>query len=316
MECYNQGVPAEITVAYPLDGPLDFVRSFAGWRTGAGDPTCRLGADRVAKAFRLDDAPHSVEIAREGEGLVVRAWGPGAERVVARGRELAGLDDPVETFAPAHDALARLARAHRGIRFGCAPSLVEALVRIVLQQKVRTKDAMRSWRQIASRFGEPAPGPHRLLCPPAPAELARTPYYVFHPMGVERRRADLVRYLSARAKRIEALARLPVTEACAKLATIPGIGPWSLALVASTVFGDADAVPTGDYHLPNDVAWALAGEPRADDARMHRAPRALPRPPRARDPPRPRRGDRRARVRPEDGPAALDLIVRPSSRLR
>ena len=25
---------------------------------------------------------------------------------------------------------------------------------------------------------------------------------------------------------------------------------------------------TGDYHLPDQVAWALAGEPRADDARM------------------------------------------------
>ena len=24
----------------------------------------------------------------------------------------------------------------------------------------------------------------------------------------------------------------------------------------------------GDFHLPNLVAWALAGEPRADDARM------------------------------------------------
>ena len=32
--------------------------------------------------------------------------------------------------------------------------------------------------------------------------------------------------------------------------------------------GDADAVSVGDYHLPNVVAWALAGEPRGDDARM------------------------------------------------
>ena len=32
--------------------------------------------------------------------------------------------------------------------------------------------------------------------------------------------------------------------------------------------GDADAVPTGDYHIPNTVAWVMAGEPRADDARM------------------------------------------------
>jgi 3-methyladenine DNA glycosylase/8-oxoguanine DNA glycosylase len=34
------------------------------------------------------------------------------------------------------------------------------------------------------------------------------------------------------------------------------------------VLGDPDAVPTGDLHLPHQVGWALAGEPRADDARM------------------------------------------------
>jgi hypothetical protein len=34
------------------------------------------------------------------------------------------------------------------------------------------------------------------------------------------------------------------------------------------VCGDDDAVAVGDYHLPNIVAWNLAGEPRADDARM------------------------------------------------
>jgi 3-methyladenine DNA glycosylase/8-oxoguanine DNA glycosylase len=33
-------------------------------------------------------------------------------------------------------------------------------------------------------------------------------------------------------------------------------------------FGDADAVSVGDYHLPSLVAWALAGETDADDARM------------------------------------------------
>ena len=34
------------------------------------------------------------------------------------------------------------------------------------------------------------------------------------------------------------------------------------------MLGDPDAVPVGDYHHPNTVAWALAGEPRADDDRM------------------------------------------------
>jgi 3-methyladenine DNA glycosylase/8-oxoguanine DNA glycosylase len=38
--------------------------------------------------------------------------------------------------------------------------------------------------------------------------------------------------------------------------------------VVRIAYGDPDAVSVGDYHIPNTVAWALAGEPRGDDARM------------------------------------------------
>ncbi len=38
--------------------------------------------------------------------------------------------------------------------------------------------------------------------------------------------------------------------------------------MAGVALGDADAVPVGDYHLPNLVSWALAGEPRGTDDRM------------------------------------------------
>jgi len=38
--------------------------------------------------------------------------------------------------------------------------------------------------------------------------------------------------------------------------------------VLRSAFGDPDAISVGDYHLPDTEAWALAGEPRADDARM------------------------------------------------
>ncbi len=34
------------------------------------------------------------------------------------------------------------------------------------------------------------------------------------------------------------------------------------------VLGDPDAVPVGDLHLPHEIAWALAAEPRGDDRRM------------------------------------------------
>ena len=53
-----------------------------------------------------------------------------------------------------------------------------------------------------------------------------------------------------------------------RLMTVPGVGPWTAAEVARAALGDADAVSEGDYHLPHQVAWALAGEARADDARM------------------------------------------------
>jgi 3-methyladenine DNA glycosylase/8-oxoguanine DNA glycosylase len=38
--------------------------------------------------------------------------------------------------------------------------------------------------------------------------------------------------------------------------------------VTLRALGDPDAVSVGDFHLPNVVAYALAGEPRANDGRM------------------------------------------------
>ena len=57
-------------------------------------------------------------------------------------------------------------------------------------------------------------------------------------------------------------------DAVRRLMAFEGVGPWTAAFVMAAALGDADAVPVGDYHLPNMVSWALAGEPRADDARM------------------------------------------------
>jgi 3-methyladenine DNA glycosylase/8-oxoguanine DNA glycosylase len=115
---------------------------------------------------------------------------------------------------------------------------------------------------------EPAPGEAGLLLPPDPSLLAELPYFRFHPWGVERRRAEVVRAVCARAASLEALAEVPFDEARRRLEAMPGIGPWTAAEVMRLSFGDPDAVSVGDYHLPDIVAWALAGEPRADDERM------------------------------------------------
>jgi 3-methyladenine DNA glycosylase/8-oxoguanine DNA glycosylase len=141
-----------------------------------------------------------------------------------------------------------------------------ALLPTILEQKVTGTEAFRAYAALLRRHGEQAPGPGSLLLPPSPAVLAGLPYHAFHPLGVERRRAEVIRRAAARAAWLEAAA--DAADAASRLASLPGIGPWTVAEVMRSAFGDPDAVSIGDYHIPNTVAWVLAGEPRGTDERM------------------------------------------------
>ena len=74
--------------------------------------------------------------------------------------------------------------------------------------------------------------------------------------------------MADRAVRFEEILRLPRELAYARLRSVPGIGPWTAAEVMLRAAGDPDAVSVGDFHLPNLVAFALAGEIRGTDERM------------------------------------------------
>jgi 3-methyladenine DNA glycosylase/8-oxoguanine DNA glycosylase len=205
------------------------------------------------------------------DALVVRGWGPGAGWVLERARRLLGLDDdPAALVAldPPHRLIAELARRFAGIRLPRTERVVEALVPAILEQKITGNEARRVFRALVRTHGEPAPGPFGLRLQPAPERLAALPYYAFHPLGLERRRAETLRRVGAMATRLEEVAGAPLPEARARLAAIVGVGPWTVGEVTRTALGDPDAVSVGDYHLPSLVGFALAGEPRADDARM------------------------------------------------
>jgi 3-methyladenine DNA glycosylase/8-oxoguanine DNA glycosylase len=91
--------------------------------------------------------------------------------------------------------------------------------------------------------------------------VAAAPYWVFHPFGVEQKRADTLRRAAAEAARLELCA--DAAEATRRLTAIAGIGAWTAAEVVREVYGDPDAVSVGDWHIPHMVSWALAGEARA-----------------------------------------------------
>jgi len=204
-----------------------------------------------------------------GGAVEVTAWGPGAGWLVDHAPGLLGDGDRPADFRPDHPLLRELQRRFPGLRIGRTEAVFEAAMGTILEQKVPGKDAWRSWRALVRAVGEPAPGPPMgLLVPPAPEVLCRTPYHAFHPLGVERRRAETLRRAAAHAGRLAETTSLPLDEARRRLGALPGLGPWSAAEIALVALGDPDAVSLGDYHLPHQVSWALAGEPRGSDERM------------------------------------------------
>jgi 3-methyladenine DNA glycosylase/8-oxoguanine DNA glycosylase len=181
---------------------------------------------------------------------------------------LLGEHDDESAFRPAHPLLRDLRRRHPGLRIGRTGNVLESLVPAIFEQKVTGTEGFGAWRRLVRAYGEPAPGPHAVWVPPAADRIAGLPYHAFHPLGVEQRRADTVRRVAARARRLEELVGMSFADAYPRLTTFAGVGPWTVAEVAMRALGDPDAVSVGDFHLPNLVSWALAGEPRGDDARM------------------------------------------------
>jgi 3-methyladenine DNA glycosylase/8-oxoguanine DNA glycosylase len=252
-----------------LDRPLDLVMTLAPVCHGPGDPTVRRdGPDRVLKATRTPEGLATLEIAHAGAEVRLRGWGPGASWALEHAPELLGEDDDPSDFVAHHPRIRDSQRRNPGFRMCRSRTVVEALIPTVIAQKITSVEAYRSYRKLVLRYGEPAPGPGDLHLSPAPKLLASLPYYELHRFGIEKRRADVLRKVCARAGRMQEAAAMTPPDAMRRLQALPGVGAWTAAFVVQVVLGDPDAVVTGDYNLPNVVAWVLAGEPRADDRRM------------------------------------------------
>lgn len=259
-----------------LDGPLDLALTLRPLVRGQGDRTIRLAPGRALWTTRTADGPATLVWQQDGDRLHVEAHGPGADRALERAPRVVGVAADStgvrDLLGVADRRVDRLARRFAGVRSCRTEAVFDALLPAILEQKVTGTEAHRAWYGLVRDHGEPAPGPPALVAglrsAPAPAVLAALPYYAYHRYGLEQRRAELIRRVAARSAWLEAIVDLSTPEAYARLRSIPGIGPWTAAEVALRALGDPDAVSLGDFHLPNLVAFALAGEPRGDDRRM------------------------------------------------
>lgn len=249
----------------------DFAGTFRGLALINGDPTLSIGGREAWFATRTPDGPGTLHFSFSRPVLSVSGFGPGAGWLLDRADAIAGLRDDLTGFpelAKQHPLVARLAHEHSGLRIGATGRIFHHLVPAILGQKVTGKEAHHGYVRVLRHFAsEPAPGPYdRLRLPPDPEAVAATPYWVFHPFGIEQKRADTLRRAALHAAALERSG--DAATATARLVSISGIGPWTAAEVTRAAFGDPDAVSVGDFHIKNVVAYALTGAARGTDEHM------------------------------------------------
>ncbi|MHA7306193.1 DNA-3-methyladenine glycosylase family protein [Arthrobacter sp. TMN-49] len=268
------------TMLWDAGGPYSLHETLGIIGRGPGDKTIHLAPHAAWLAFNTAAGPATVGITQHGRELRIRSWGPGSEQALVSVPALLGIHDDWSAFdSPAFAAtlprpVREARRRHSAVRLPATGRMVDALIPAILEQKVTSLEAHRSYATLLRTFGTKAPGagtdptvPHDLLVAPAPAQWAAIPSWSWHKAGVGPQRSATVLRMLRSASGLERLGQLSPTEAGAKMRSIPGIGVWTAAEVTQRTHGDADQVAVGDYHLAAYVGWALAGKP-VDDAGM------------------------------------------------
>ena len=257
------------TLTVPVAG-IDIASTVGPLLALPRDPTVRLVPGRFERATQTPDGPGTIVVTWEPGGTRARVetHGDGGTWLAERAPGLLGcLDDP-GGFEPAGQPLRDLWRRHAGDRICRTSTLWHDLAWFVVQQRVDRASAAAQWQRLVTALGTPAPGVPDLLVPPDEATVGRLAHHRLHGFGIERQRAD---NLVAAARAVRSLTRFvdgDAAAASAALRSVRGIGPWTTSCLATHTWGDADTVVVGDARIPSMVAWLLAREQRADDARL------------------------------------------------
>lgn len=233
--------------------PFEFRRSFALQALGLYDPSARLEPQAFEKLVSTPEGTGRLAARRTRTGIAIEAAGvavPMAERWASHFPPSDGHGEFVT-----HDAfLVPIHREGRGLRLLRMPWIFDVACGAVLQQRVTFRDAMRGFRLLASKHGEPV-GERATF--PSPAKLARLPTWAFPSLGIDPRRGAALRALAHEEASRDFLQTADLASMRKRLLAIPGIGPWTTEMILGFGAGDPDAVPVGDLHLPHLVAQAF-----------------------------------------------------------
>jgi 3-methyladenine DNA glycosylase/8-oxoguanine DNA glycosylase len=262
-----------VSTVYRPGHPLSLRQTLSPLIRGATDPTHRWDGPALWRTVDTAAGPATLHLAQRGDEIHATAWGAGAEIVIDGVPELCGEgDDWSELDLSPHPFLAEVLRDAPGLRLLRTRAVFEALIAAILEQKVSSIEARRSWRALLAKFGAnpPGPAPQGMRVFPSPEVWRRIPSWEWHRAGVGPQRAQTAVHAATVAASLERTLELGRGGAVVaqKLRSLPGIGVWTAAETTQRSHGDPDSPSVGDYHLPATVGLALAGEPVDDDGML------------------------------------------------
>jgi DNA-3-methyladenine glycosylase II len=159
--------------------------------------------------------------------------------------------------APLHAAVERVrslgatALALRGMRPPRFASFFDAFVNVIPFQQLSLEAGIAIVGRLVDRFGEHlSHDGRRFAAFPAPSAVAAARLPALLACGLNRSKAQALREIAIGIDtgelREQAIAQLETSEALQRLIELPGIGPWSAALVLLRGFGRLEVFPPGD----------------------------------------------------------------------
>jgi AraC family transcriptional regulator of adaptative response / DNA-3-methyladenine glycosylase II len=214
----------------------------------------------------------------EARHVLLRARLPGLRgvgQVVSRCRQLLDLDADacaINAVLAADGLLAPLVAARPGLRVPGAYDGFELAVRAVLGQQVSVPAARTLAGRLAERLGTrlDLAGRSPSVLFPGPADLADAD---LSGLGLTTARQATLRALAAAVAggTLELDHGSDPEETAARLAELPGIGPWTISYILMRAVGDPDAFPASDLGLRRALDRLGGSTARADRWRPWRA---------------------------------------------
>ncbi len=193
------------------------------------------------------------------------AFGAAREKLGQTLRKILGTDvapEPLQRLAEAEPRLRPTALALRGMRPPRFATLFEAFINVVPFQQLSLEAGISTVNRLVQRFGEPLDvGGRRYHTFPSHTSIAGARLDALRKCGLSLKKAEALRFIAKAIERGDVsetkLSKLETKAALESLIELPGIGPWSAALVLLRGLGRIDVFPPRDTGVTKGLGALL-----------------------------------------------------------